>query len=220
MAYRGKNSYGGYPKAAEDIARQAAKELLGPLLDTACARLAFILRRLYDIAADRAATISEYGLPAPAPPFLPAACSCTPTRAAPALRSRPSARVPPAPRPPISLPHCHAMHQPQPPPVPLFPPSLARLHPLAASPPPASPAQSAARTTWPPTSRSTPRCAPPTSPSSPSWTTPRAPCCARTWTRPPASLPWACTTPCRTRGTRRRGARRAAATLTAATRAT
>ncbi|KAG2498836.1 hypothetical protein HYH03_003029 [Edaphochlamys debaryana] len=54
-AYKGKHHSGGTAKAAEDIARQAAKEALGPLLDAACIRLAFILRRLYDIAADRAA---------------------------------------------------------------------------------------------------------------------------------------------------------------------
>ncbi|GLC43138.1 hypothetical protein PLESTM_001434900 [Pleodorina starrii] len=54
-AYKGKHHTGGPTKAAEDIARQAAKEALGPLLDAACIRLSFILRRLYDIAADRAA---------------------------------------------------------------------------------------------------------------------------------------------------------------------
>ncbi|KAG2453441.1 hypothetical protein HYH02_001663 [Chlamydomonas schloesseri] len=54
-AYKGKHHNGGAAKAAEDIARQAAKEALGPLLDAACVRLAFILRRLFDIAADRAA---------------------------------------------------------------------------------------------------------------------------------------------------------------------
>ncbi|KXZ53084.1 hypothetical protein GPECTOR_8g76 [Gonium pectorale] len=54
-AYKGKHHNGGTAKAAEDIARLAAKEALGPLLDAACIRLAFILRRLYDIAADRAA---------------------------------------------------------------------------------------------------------------------------------------------------------------------
>lgn len=41
-------------RAAEDIARQTAREVLGPLLDTACARLAFVLRRVFEIAADRA----------------------------------------------------------------------------------------------------------------------------------------------------------------------
>ncbi|GIL90632.1 hypothetical protein Vretifemale_18411 [Volvox reticuliferus] len=54
-AYKGKHLTGGPTKAAEDVARQAAKEALGPLLDAACIRLSFILRRLYDIAADRAA---------------------------------------------------------------------------------------------------------------------------------------------------------------------
>jgi hypothetical protein len=33
---------------------QAARELLAPLLDAACARLAFVLRRTVDAAAERA----------------------------------------------------------------------------------------------------------------------------------------------------------------------
>lgn len=59
-AYKGKHHNGGAAKAAEDIARQAAKEALGPLLDAACVRLAFILRRLFDIAADRAAATRKH----------------------------------------------------------------------------------------------------------------------------------------------------------------
>ena len=39
--------------AAQGIARSAARELLGPLLDTACARLGFVLRRAFDIASER-----------------------------------------------------------------------------------------------------------------------------------------------------------------------
>eukprot|EP00877_Chromochloris_zofingiensis_P001237 jgi/Chrzof1/11113/Cz05g24080.t1 len=54
LAYKGKNNLGGAARAAEDIARQTAKELLGPLLDTACTRLGFVLRRSLDIAADKA----------------------------------------------------------------------------------------------------------------------------------------------------------------------
>ena len=42
----------GAHRAAQDIARQAARDLLGPLLDTACARLGSVLRRAFDIAAD------------------------------------------------------------------------------------------------------------------------------------------------------------------------
>lgn len=53
LAYKGKNHLGGAARAAEDIARQTARELLGPLLDAACSRLAFILRRALDIAADK-----------------------------------------------------------------------------------------------------------------------------------------------------------------------
>jgi hypothetical protein len=50
---QGKNHLGGAARAAEDIARQTARELLSPLLDAACARLAFILRRALDLAADK-----------------------------------------------------------------------------------------------------------------------------------------------------------------------
>lgn len=50
---QGKNHLGGAARAAEDIARQTARELLGPLLDAACSRLAFVLRRALDIAADK-----------------------------------------------------------------------------------------------------------------------------------------------------------------------
>lgn len=53
LVVQGKNHLGGAARAAEDIARQTAKELLGPLLDAACSRLAFILRRALDIAADK-----------------------------------------------------------------------------------------------------------------------------------------------------------------------
>lgn len=52
LAYKGKNNYGGPARAAEDIARQSAREMLGPLLDTACRRLGFVIRRVVDIAAD------------------------------------------------------------------------------------------------------------------------------------------------------------------------
>ncbi|MEW5303991.1 MAG: hypothetical protein WDW38_003211 [Sanguina aurantia] len=54
LAYKGKNTYGGPAKAAEDIARQTARELLGPILDMSCSRLAYVLRRVFEIAADRA----------------------------------------------------------------------------------------------------------------------------------------------------------------------
>eukprot|EP00878_Enallax_costatus_P025746 GHUV01027572.1.p1 GENE.GHUV01027572.1~~GHUV01027572.1.p1 ORF type:complete len:414 (+),score=163.76 GHUV01027572.1:164-1405(+) len=53
LAYKGKNHLGGAARAAEDIARQTARELLGPLLDAACSRLAFVLRKALDIAADK-----------------------------------------------------------------------------------------------------------------------------------------------------------------------
>ena len=41
-------------KAAEELARGAAREALGPLLDAACARLGAVVKRAYDIAADQA----------------------------------------------------------------------------------------------------------------------------------------------------------------------
>ncbi len=39
--------------AAQGIARSVARELLSPLLDAACARLGFVLRRAYDVACER-----------------------------------------------------------------------------------------------------------------------------------------------------------------------
>ncbi len=56
LAYKGKNNHGGAARAAEDIARQTARELLGPLLDTACSRLALVIRRVFDIAVERTAS--------------------------------------------------------------------------------------------------------------------------------------------------------------------
>jgi hypothetical protein len=53
LARRGRGQSNGTVCAAEDIARATAKELLGPLLDTACARLGFVLRRSFEIAAER-----------------------------------------------------------------------------------------------------------------------------------------------------------------------
>eukprot|EP00775_Hariotina_reticulata_P011152 gene11152-11304_t len=53
LAYKGKNHLGGAARAAEDIARQTARELLGPLLDAACSRLAFVLRKALEIAAEK-----------------------------------------------------------------------------------------------------------------------------------------------------------------------
>jgi hypothetical protein len=38
---------------------QAARELLGPLLDAACARLAFVMRRSVDAGAERTARTCE-----------------------------------------------------------------------------------------------------------------------------------------------------------------
>lgn len=54
LARKGRDNLGGAARAAEDIARQAAREMLAPLLDAACGRLAFVLRRSVDAAAERA----------------------------------------------------------------------------------------------------------------------------------------------------------------------
>ncbi len=56
LAYKGRSASMAPSRAAEDIARQMAREMLGPLLDAACVRLAFVLRRAFDIAADRCLT--------------------------------------------------------------------------------------------------------------------------------------------------------------------
>jgi hypothetical protein len=61
LAYKGKNHLGGAARAAEDIARQTARELLGPLLDAAVSRLGFVLRKALDIAADKAMWQGEHG---------------------------------------------------------------------------------------------------------------------------------------------------------------
>lgn len=52
LAHKVKGGSDGCHRASQDIARGAARELLGPLLDTACARLACVLRRAFDIAVD------------------------------------------------------------------------------------------------------------------------------------------------------------------------
>jgi hypothetical protein len=53
LAYKGNNNYTGPINAAQDIARRTASQLLKPLLETACSRLAFVIRRVFEIAADR-----------------------------------------------------------------------------------------------------------------------------------------------------------------------
>jgi hypothetical protein len=45
---------GGVGKAAEELARGAAREALEPLLAAACARLGAVVKRAYDIAAEQA----------------------------------------------------------------------------------------------------------------------------------------------------------------------
>lgn len=49
----------GTASAAEGIARAAAKELLAPLLEIACARLAAVLRKVFDMAAEQAQLVAS-----------------------------------------------------------------------------------------------------------------------------------------------------------------
>lgn len=59
LARKGRDPAGGAARAAEDLARRAAREMLAPLLDAACARLGFVLRRAVDAAIDHAARTAE-----------------------------------------------------------------------------------------------------------------------------------------------------------------
>lgn len=52
LAFKSRNG-GGVAKAAEELARGAAREALGPLLDAACARLGAVVKRAFDIAAEQ-----------------------------------------------------------------------------------------------------------------------------------------------------------------------
>jgi len=52
LASKGRGAAGGPAHTAQDLARSIARELLRPLLDTACCRLASLLRHAFDIAAD------------------------------------------------------------------------------------------------------------------------------------------------------------------------
>lgn len=52
LASKGRGASGGPAHTAQDLARTIARELLGPLLETACSRLASLLRHAFDIAAD------------------------------------------------------------------------------------------------------------------------------------------------------------------------
>ncbi len=62
LAYKGRSSSFAPGRAAEDIARQTARDVLGPLLDTACARLAHVLKRVVEASSDRALASGEEGL--------------------------------------------------------------------------------------------------------------------------------------------------------------
>lgn len=53
LAHAGRGGGGGVMEAAAEIARAAARSWFSPLLDTACDRLAFVLRNLFDLAMER-----------------------------------------------------------------------------------------------------------------------------------------------------------------------
>ncbi|KAG0495058.1 hypothetical protein HPP92_006052 [Vanilla planifolia] len=53
LAHAGRGAGGGMVEAAAEIARAAARAWLAPILDTACDRLAFVLRSLFDLAMER-----------------------------------------------------------------------------------------------------------------------------------------------------------------------
>lgn len=53
LAYKGRNG-GGVGMAAEELARGAAREVLEPLLNSACTRLGAVVKRAYDIATEQA----------------------------------------------------------------------------------------------------------------------------------------------------------------------
>ena len=51
---------GGAAHTAQGLARSIARELLGPLLQTACSRLASLLRHAFDIAAESQQILQGY----------------------------------------------------------------------------------------------------------------------------------------------------------------
>lgn len=53
LAHAGRGAGRGVTEAAAEIARAAARSWLAPLLDTACDRLAFVLKNLFDLALER-----------------------------------------------------------------------------------------------------------------------------------------------------------------------
>ncbi|KAF5814833.1 putative dynamin GTPase [Helianthus annuus] len=50
--YAGRGGGRGITEAAAEIARSVARSWLAPLLDTACERLAFVLKHLFDLAME------------------------------------------------------------------------------------------------------------------------------------------------------------------------
>ena len=56
LAVRGRSGGSSCKKVAQDLSRDAAREQLKPLLETACARLASVLVRSFDIAVEQEQT--------------------------------------------------------------------------------------------------------------------------------------------------------------------
>lgn len=52
LAVRGRGAVSSGEKVAQDLAKDAAREQLKPMLETACARLASVLYHSYNIAAE------------------------------------------------------------------------------------------------------------------------------------------------------------------------
>ena len=59
LAVKGRNGGGSCKKVAQDLSRDAAREQLRPLLETACARLVSVLHRSFDIAVDQEQTTTS-----------------------------------------------------------------------------------------------------------------------------------------------------------------
>lgn len=53
LAVKGRSGGSSCKKVAQDLSRDAAREQLKPLLETACARLAAVLGRSFDIAVEQ-----------------------------------------------------------------------------------------------------------------------------------------------------------------------
>lgn len=59
LAVKGRGAASSREKVAQDLARDAAREQLKPLLETACGRLASVLHRSFDIAVEQEQTTTS-----------------------------------------------------------------------------------------------------------------------------------------------------------------